>query len=124
MEVYSKSVHEAPECRKSPQSTLRPRSECRERFGIAHPNRCGSAVESLLCFPLMYVRLLVLALVTVAIVFILLPFSLLLLGLLPSTSLSLDLLGFLHLLLGQTWVIQRIQLQQAQYLEQEQLKTL
>ena len=71
----------------------------------------------------MYVRLLVLALVTVAIVFILLPFSLLLLGLLPSTSLSLDLLGFLHLLLGQTWVIERVQLQQAQYLEEEQLKT-
>ena len=58
----------------------------------------------------MYVRLLVLALVTVAIVFILLPFSLLLLGLLPSTSLSLDLFRFKHLLLGQSWVIQRIQL--------------
>ena len=53
MEVYSKSVHEAPECRKSLQSTLRPRSKCRERFGIAHPNHCGSAVESLLCFPLL-----------------------------------------------------------------------
>ena len=53
MEVYSKSVHEAPECRKSLQSTLRPRSKCRERFGIAHPDRCGSAVESLLCFPLL-----------------------------------------------------------------------
>ena len=69
----------------------------------------------------MYVRLL--DLVTAAVVIILLPFPLLLLCLLPSTSLSLDLLGFLHLLLGQTWVIQRVQLQQTQYLEEEQLKT-